>query len=336
MKVWKLTGAKKLVCSEEPLPEHEDGKVRVRVTKVLVNSLDADLYDGTAPCKYPLIPGRYAVGVIAEDGAGAYLPRGARVLLHTFRPIAPNGTSKRDFASPEFEICGLTRDGFITDFVNVSPDFLTALPPSVSDERALLLHHVAIAKAICDALESKKGQHIVVVGANLVGILVCQLLIYQQAAPILVDTMQHHLDFAKKCGVYYTVLADNKALENVASITGGRLADGAVYVSSAIGNAPELPFRLAARNSNVVIYGQPAGGLKVRLDLAIRKHLAIYCVENGFGYLDTAINLMANKAVDISPYKANVVKAAKAASLFHDYPSRADRGSDIVNFLDLM
>ncbi len=336
MNVWKLTGPKKLVHTEEPLPEHEEGKIRVRVTKVLVNSLDADLFDGTAACKYPLIPGRYAVGVIAEDGAGTYLPRGTRVLLHTFRPIAPGGTEKRDFSAPEYEICGRTRDGFLTDFVNVSPQELTALPPSVSDERALLLHHVAIAKAVCDGLGSKKGQHIAVVGANLVGILVCQLLIYQQAAPILVDTVQHHLDFAKKCGVYYTVLADNKAVENVASVTGGRLADGAVYISSAIGNAPELPFRLAARNSNVVIYGQPAGGLKVRLDQAVRKHLTIFCVENGYGYLETAINLMANRAVDISPYQANVVKAAKAAALLADYPSRADRGSDIVNFLDLM
>ena len=336
MNVWKLTGPKALVHTEEPLPEHEEGKIRIRVTKVLVNSLDVNLFDGTAPCKYPLIPGRYAVGVVSEDGAGAYLPRGTRVLLHTFRPIDLTGTEKRDFAAPEYEICGRTRDGFLTDFVNVSPRDITALPPSVSDERALLLHHVAIAKAVCDNLESKKGQHIVVVGANLVGILVCQLLIYQQAAPILVDTVRHHLDFAKKCGIYYTVLADDRALDNVASITGGRLADGAVYISSAIGNEPELPFRLTARNTNVVLYGNPAGGLKVSLDVAIKKHLSIFCVENGYGYLETAINLMANKAVDISPYTANVVKAARATALFTDYPSRADRGSDIVNFLDLL
>ncbi len=336
MNVWKLIGPKRLIHTEEPLPGHEDGKIRIRVTKVLVNSLDVNLFDGTAPCKYPLIPGRYAVGVIAEDGAGVYLPRGTRVLLHTFRPIDPSGVEKRDFSAPEYEVCGHTQDGFLTDFVNVSPRDFTALPPSVSDERALLLHHVAIAKAVCDHLGSKKGQHIVVVGANLVGILVCQLLIYQQAAPILVDTVQRHLDFAKKCGVYYTVLADSKALDSVASITGGRLADGAVYISSAIGNAPELPFRLAARSTNVVLYGQSAGGLKVSLDTAVKKHLAIYCVDNGYGYLDTAINLMANKAVDISPYKANVVKAAKANALFTDYPSRADRGSDVVNFIDLL
>ena len=46
MNLWKLVEAKKLVKSEAPLPELTSGLVRVRVTKVLLNSQDAALYSG--------------------------------------------------------------------------------------------------------------------------------------------------------------------------------------------------------------------------------------------------------------------------------------------------
>ena len=336
MYLWKLTGPKKLQRSEAPLPEHVDGKIRVRVTKVLINSVDADIYAGKTPARLPLIPGRYAVGVVSEEGASSYLPRGTRVLLHTFRPVDTNGTEKRDFSADDYEICGRTADGSLADFVPVSPKDMTALPASVSDERALLLHHVAIAKAVCEKLGAKKGQHIAVLGANLIGILICQLLIYQQAAPILVDTVESHLEFARRCGIYYTLPVGDKLLDTVGSVTGGRLADGAVYVSTASGNDPEIPFRLTARGRNVVVYGPSASGFSVNLGIAIEKQISVYCVTNGYGFLETAINLMANKAVDPTQYRANVIKAAQLESLLAGYPSRADRDADEVNFIDLL
>ncbi len=336
MNVWKLVGPKKLKRMEAPLPPHEDGKVRVRVTKVLVNSVDAALYAGGIPAAYPIVLGRYAVGVVSEEGASAYLPRGTRVLLHTFRPIEAEGTEKCDFTAQEFDICGRTADGFLSDFVLVPPRHMTALPPSVSDERALILHHVAIAKAICDNLNVRKGQHVVVVGANLVGILTCQLLIYQQIAPILVDSVESHLAFARKCGVYYTLPADENVVEAVASVTGGRLADGAVYISTANGNSPDLPFSLTAHGGNVVVYGTSGGKVTLELSAALKKHLAIYCVTNGYGYLETAINLMANRAVDPTPYRANIVKAAQIETLLADYPRRKDRDADEINYIDML
>lgn len=335
MNVYRLTAPKKLVKSEAPLPEHEDGKIRVRVTKLLFNSLDATLYEGSVRVKYPIIPGRYAVGIVAEDGNPPFR-RGTRVLLNTFRPVDMSGTQKRDFTAPEFHICGRHIDGFCSDFVLVAPSQMTELPASVSDERALLLHHVALARAICERLEASKGDHVAVVGANLIGTLVCQLLIYQQAAPILLDTVQSHLDFARKCGVYYTMLADEHTLDEVASVTGGRLADGAVFISTAVGNEPELAFRLAARGANAVIYGSSSNSVRLDLTPAIRKHLTVHCVNNGYDYLPTAINLMANKAVDPSQYRANVIKPDALETLLAEYPSRLDRDADEVNFVDML
>ncbi len=335
MNVWKLTAAKKLQKTEAPLPEAGDGKIRVRVAKVLLGYLDAALYHGAFRTKYPIIPGRHAVGFVTE-GSNPLYPKGTRVLLHAFRPVPEDTTEKRDFALDDFYALGQTADGFLSDFVLVSPDDFTPLPVSVSDERGLLLHHVAAAKEICDRLGAQKGQHIAVVGADLMGILICQLLIYQQAAPILVDANESRLAFARTCGVYYTVPADGKLVSTVASVTGGRLAAGAVYTTTATGNDPEIPFSLCARGGKVVYFGAYAGKVEVSLELAFRKHLSVHCVSQGVKYLTTAINLMANKAIDPAPFHAVTHRPEKIETLLATYFERPDRDVDEINVIDLL
>ena len=163
--------------------------------------------------------------MVAEDGGVSYLPKGTRVLLHAVIDAPDYGHKAKNFAEDDFLLCGRTADGYLRDLVNLPPENVTALPDSVSDEKALLLHHVALAKAAADKLGVKKGQHVAVVGANLLGILLCQLLIYQQAAPILIDAEPERLEFAKSCGIYYTMAADENLLNNVANVTGGQAGE---------------------------------------------------------------------------------------------------------------
>ncbi len=335
MVLWKLIGPKQLERVEAPLPESGNGLIRVRVTKVMLNYQDAMLYTGMARAKYPFVPGRFAVGFVAEEGVPD-LPKGTRVLLHSYRPVPVGGTEKKDFSADEYEACGRTTDGFLSDFVLVSREDMTELPASVSDERGLLLHYVATAHKICRVLNVQKGQHIAVVGADIVGILVCQLLIYQQASPILVDANRSRLEFAKTCGIYYTVQATAGAVSAVASYTGGRLCDGAVFIATASGNSPELPFRFSAQEKSVVFFATSINKVVVDLDSAFRKHITVQCVSHGTKFLTTAINLMANRAVDPTPFHANTVRPEETASLLEQYNLRADRDVDEINVVDLL
>ena len=294
MNVWKLVSAGNLVRTEEETPAAEEGKIRVRVTKLLFNGADAAVFRGEVKTKYPLVMGRFAVGIVASENAHPLFPKGTRVLLHSFCEREDPGTAKRDFSEDEFVVRGLTENGFLRDFVSVSPDDMTPLPDSVNDENALLLHHAALARATVDALDVKKGQHVAVIGANLYGVMICQLLIYRQAAPILIDAETSRLDFARTCGVYYTLRADGDLLDNVAHITGGRLTSAAIYATSALGNNAGLLFDVCAREGNVVISGLYTGNVTINFDAAIRKQLSIHCVWNCADYIETAINLFAS------------------------------------------
>ncbi len=335
MYLWKLSGPNKLQRLEAPLPAPEEGKIRVRITKVLLNRVDSLICSGAVKAKYPLIPGRYAVGVVAGESGNPLFPKGTRVVLHSYRAADGDGTAKRDFREEDYSICGRTEDGFLSDFVMVSPDGMSALPASVNDERGLLLYQVAIARRIADKLGTQKGGHVAVVGANMLGILICQLLIYQQAAPILIDSDPKKLEFAKNCGIYYTMPSDDKLLENVASVTGGRLVHGAVFVGSAAGNAPETAFSMCAADSKVVICGNAVEKMQLDLEVAFRKHLTIFCVNHGAGYLKNAINLMANKAVDPTAFRAEVIRPNAVSELLLRYGSglHADFAIHIVDLL---
>ena len=96
MNVWKLTGAGKIEKTESPVPEPEAGKIKVRVTKVLLCNADAEAYLGSTKIKQPMIPGQFAIGMVAEDNANAMFAKGTRVVLHAFVP-APHG---RDAGRP--------------------------------------------------------------------------------------------------------------------------------------------------------------------------------------------------------------------------------------------
>ena len=141
MNVWRLTAAN-TIGKEETEPVPEEGKRKIRITKVFVNRSDALLFSGAKKMRYPRIPGRFAVGLIADEGS-AHFPKGARVLLHTAFPAPCDGVEKRDFTEDDILLRGFTADGFLRDFIYVTEDELSLLPESVSDEKALLIQHIA-------------------------------------------------------------------------------------------------------------------------------------------------------------------------------------------------
>ena len=334
MNVWKLTAVNNLVKStEEPRPEA--GKRRVRVTMVYVNPVDGMMYSGKKKVRYPLVPGRFAVGLLADEGSAEY-PKGARVLLHSYLPAFDTGTEERDFSEDDFRVCGHTSDGFLRDFVYAHEDEMTLLPDAVSDEKALLLYHVALAQAAVETLDARRGQHIAVIGANILGLFVSKLLIYRQAAPILIDNRKDRLDFARSCGVYYTSLNDGSLMDMLGTVTGGRLADGVVFMTNAGFEDASLPVKLCASDKNLAYCGLDGEAVSLDLGELIRKRLTVHGVSDGTDNLEMAINLAANRAVDLSAFHYNVVPANDAGKVFAELAQTTERPLNEIYILNLV
>lgn len=335
MNVWKLTATNNLVHTTEDLVPLE-GKRKIRITKVLLNRDDALLLSGARKTKFPRIPGRFAVGQIMDEGS-THFPRGARVLLHSVIPTRYDGAEKRNFDEDDYLIRGQTADGFLRDFIYASEDEIDLLPDSVTDENALLVHHVATATAAIDALDIGKGEHIAVLGGSVLGLFVCQLLIYRQSAPILIDSDPDRLDFAKSLGIYYTALDNETLLDRVGTLTGGRLADGVIcIVTGETDNHNDTALKVCASDCNAVFCGQLHNSLSLDLSAILRKRISVHGITFGSEYIERSINLIANKAVDLSSFHANVLPSDQVERILREFLQNPVRPANELNVIDLL
>ncbi len=338
MKTWKILSPKVLTEEERPDNITADTQAKVKVTQVLFTGTELSAYLGHPKPKYPVVPGRYAVGVVGETGAGCSVEKNERVYFRDFTPCGSCPACLRgdsdDCAEPK--TAGVNMDGYMRDFVVSEESNLSPLPPSVSDDEALFIGIVSLGEAVIDRLNVSKGMHVAVLGAGEIGNILSQLLIYHQAVPILIDSDEERLAVAARCGVYYTVKADETMEENIARITGGRMAAGSVY-SSFCGLAPDLPFGITAAGGIVVYTGYSFPEISAQLKAALDKHLTITSVANDRTGDAAAINLLVNRAVNLAPFQLQKRPAAQLADIFKEEAAKAEAGKRmqccIVNML---
>ncbi len=346
----QITDKHKLeVVSKKELFDNVDS-VKIKITKALFLPEDFNSLEGDPQAVYPIIPARIGIGKIIETSgqisgtsqitasrANMAIPpenagddtfgiaRGVRVFPH---PEVACGQcyecAKGDDAHcSSFLIAGKTADGFLRDFAVFSNENVSVLPPVVSDSDALFIDHVALCDKIIDEIDLQKGEHVVIVGGDVCGIILAQLVIYHQGIPILVDNNDNNIITAKNAGLYYTLFADNKIDRNVADLTGARLAKKVVYMTGSNLNT-DIALKLAGSNATVCFAGFGTPGIKVNFSSALIKQLNFKCVNNGYGNIDSAINLLANRAVDTSVFNIAQTKKEQASQKIAEMAKSSD------------
>lgn len=308
--------------------------VKIKISKALLLPEDFETLAGDNNVTYPIIPARIGVGKIVETCLEQTndMTRGTRVFPH---PEIACGkcyecAKGKDDLCSSLQIAGKTCDGFLRDFAVFSASDVSILSSNtqtqdgkpliidnsslnnkITDTQALFIDHVALCSKIIDAIDLKKGEHVVIVGGDVCGIILAQLVIYYQGIPILVDNNENNLELAKNCGLYYTLFSYTGVDKNVAELTGARLAKKVVYMTGSNLNT-DIALKLAGYNATVCFAGFGTPGIRVNFSPAIVKQLNFTCVNNGYGYIDSAINLIVTGAVDTSCFNIPVVKKDQA------------------------
>ena len=215
-------------------------------------------------------------------------------------------------------------------------DDVYPLPASVSDEAAFLIDAIALAEHVVDEMQIDVGQHILVVGGGLYGNILCQILIYHRAVPILADNNPERLARAKRSGIYYTFPNDDTLKSRVLEVTGGKLADGAVYLAFANRCEPSVMFPLVKRDAHVAFCALTNKPLHVNLENAIKNNVTIKGITENREFVSTAINLLANKAVNFSEFPFSFSKEEKLPELMEKYAEILGSGSPLPEQMDIL
>lgn len=313
MKVWQLTSPHHIERATAPDLKLTDGSAKIKITKAILTEADLSVYTGITKVKAPIIPGRFAIGQVTEAGTDSFMQKGDRVYLADVTEEETGG----------LEVAGETRDGFYKDFALAGVNDCYVLPASVSDEAAFLIDAVAFAERVIDELHISVGQHVVVLGGGLYGNVLCQILIYHRAVPLLVDSNEERLAIAKKSGIYYTFKNDESLKNNVLKATGGKLADAAVYL--AMNNRVDASslFSLVSRNAYIAFCANTDKTLPVNLQNAMKNGVTVKCICESSEFISTAINVLANKAVEFSQFPVKTFSE-------NDLPTVMDQQASLI------
>ena len=328
MKVWQLAYPHNLQHVTSPDLKLTEDKVKVKVTKALLSESDVSVYSGAIKVRAPFIPGRFAIGQVTEAEEDSFIKKGERVYLA--------GITEDECAPDGLRIAGETVDGFYRDFVLAGVDDVYPLPPSVTDEAAFLIDAIALAEHVVDEMHIDVGQHILVLGGGIYGNILSQILIYHRAVPILADNNAERLARAKKSGIYYAFPNDETLREKVLEITGGKLADGAVYLAFANRCEPSILFPLVKRDAYVSFCALTGKSLHVNLEYAMKNNVTVKGITESREFVSTAINLLANKAVNFSEFPIRSHKEEALPELMEEYAALQGSGANLPEQIDII
>lgn len=307
MKGWTTNEPLNLIQTEIADSPEFDSLTKVKITKALITLSDVLRYNGEVDSD-GVVLGSSGIGVVSEAETNLFgLEKGNHVYIESNYECHEcyNCKSGNPLKCTNLKIAGENTNGFLRDFASVDAGKLFILPESVQDLDALFINQISRAIAVVDKLGIQKGDYVAIIGANNFGNILAQLLIYYQAVPILMTMNDEDYKIAKDSGIYYVLGQDDNWQKEVLAITSGRMTNSVVYISDC--NIPATKaFNLASYGGKIAFTGEAPKNNAVSFAQAVRKQLEIICINNGFGNTAASINLLANKAINLSHFKLDV------------------------------
>ena len=308
MKGWKLVGPNNLIEQELDEQAELNSQAKVKITKSLITLSDVLRYKDELDGENVVL-GSSGIGVISESETNLFgLEKGKRVYIEPVRECLECQNCKSNEVSKcsNINTAGIDIDGFLRDFISVDSSKLFILPDSVADLDALFINDISLAIAVVDKLGIQKGDYVAIIGANNFGNILAQLLIYYQAVPIVLTTNEEDFNIAKDSGIYYVLGNEDNWQKEISNITSGRMTKSVVYISDC--NIPAArAFALASHNAGIAFTGVSYKNNSISFAQAIKKQLQIICINNGYGNTAASINLIANKAINLSYLKLDSI-----------------------------
>ena len=297
-------------------PETEEGSyslkeyAKIKITRAGVCSSDVVAYAGKMDnIIHPLCPTRIAVGLVSESD-DITLRKGQRVMLSPYTRLE-NG---------KYQINGLKNDGYLADYVYAPLHNIYTLPTGISDNAFTFIEDIAVAINVIEKLDIEKTKYVMLYGCTSVNLIIAQLCIYYQAIPIMMDDDNSRLSIAQDLGVYYCInYVEEEVLQKLKEITSGKLAEYLI-VDSDICNEIGRMLSYVRKNGKVAVVGFNTSKPSLKGDFSpvVNNKLTLYGISDGYGEIETAINMLATGTVKVDSLIAQEVDISEAQATFSE------------------
>lgn len=267
-------------------PQLKEGYGVIQVKALGVCGSDVHAYAGKSPnVSYPLIIGHETAGIVTEvDEANRYgIKKGDRVVLDPYLycgscyPCSQGRTN----CCESLKVLGVQTEGSMSERFAHPLSHMVKVPDSMTWEDLAVTEPLVIALHAVHSLKLKAGEHIAIIGAGAIGMLVGMAALAYGGIPIMVDIVDERLELARTFGIEYTVNSvAGSAEEYIRQVTGGRMAECVSEVSgSAAGVQSALSY--VAATGRIALTGWPNRPVELPTAVITRKELQIVGSRTG-------------------------------------------------------
>ena len=306
-------------CIDVPKPRPSPGQALIRIVSAGICGSDIGAYRGTnALVSYPRIIGHELAGVVEqvpEDNAAGIKP-GDRVVVNPY--VYPCSLGRTNCCT-DLKCLGVHIDGGMAEYVCHPADMLIPLPDSVPWDIAPIAEPLVIALHGLHRGALKAGEHVAIIGAGPIGLLAAMAAKALGATPILLDVVDARLEFARNCGIPFTInTLREDAAARIAEITGGRMAE-LVCECSGANAAIRSTLELVSSAGRITLTGWPAGETPLPTAVITRKEVDIRGARTAMTHeFADSLAMIANGSVDVRKILTKTISIDEAPATIAD------------------
>ena len=306
MKAIQIRKVKEVLLTEIPAPKEQEGYSVIQVKAMGICGSDVHAYSGKSPnVVFPQIIGHETAGIVTKVGAGSNqrgIREGDRVVLNPYiycgqcYPCSKGRTN----CCTSLKCLGVQTAGSMSEQFAHPTDLLVKVPDKIDWETCALIEPAVIALHAIHSVDLQPGEHVAVVGAGCIGMLIGILAAAKGGIPIMVDVVDARLELAEKLGMRYTVNPGTQDAEKeISAVTKGRMAECVCEVSgSPAGIRSTLDY--AAATGRIALTGWPNRDISLPTALITRKELQIRGSRTGVtAEFEEVIRMLEKDEIDI-------------------------------------
>lgn len=295
-------------------PETEEGSynlkqfAKIKITRAGVCSSDVAVFAGRiADADLPLCPTRTAIGLVSESD-DITLRKGQRVMLSPYTRLE----------NDKFQINGLKNDGYLADYVYAPLENIYTVPTGISDDAFTFIEDIAMAINVVEKLDIEKTKYVMLYGCTAVNLILAQLCFYYQAIPVMIDNDNARISVAQELGAYYCInYVEEDVMQKLREITSGKLVDYLILDSDICDEVGRM-LSYVRQGGKVAIAGFNTSKPSLKGDFSpiVNNDLQVFGISDGFGEIETAINMLATGIVKVDALVEQIVDISEAQTVF--------------------
>lgn len=288
MKAIQIDNPYQICIAEVKKPVLTAGNAIIQIKALGICGSDVHAYAGKSPnVTYPIIIGHETAGIVTEiDEENEYgIKVGDKVVIDPYMycgkcyPCSQGRTN----CCESLKCLGVQTTGSMSEFFLHPIKQLVKVPQDMDWESLAVVEPLVIALHAIHSCELKTGEHMAIIGAGAIGMLIGMAAKTYGGIPILLDIVDERLEIAKVFGIDYTVNPmKSDSVAEIKKITNGRMAECVVEASgSSMGIRNTLDY--AAATGRIALTGWPKKEVELPTAVVTRKEIQIRGSRTGVG-----------------------------------------------------